>query len=222
LPISLAGVRSPMATPPATPPASVPSSVLAPPIFSIARVDKLKPADLHDLGDAAEQAIRDGGGFGWLDAPPRDLMERYWRGVLLIPDRSLFVGRLDGVIGGSVQLVRPPRNNEAQAHAAMITTCFVAPWARGRGLARRLIQAAEAEARVTGVQVLNLDVRATQEPAVRLFESLGFVCWGSHPYYACVRGEAVVGRYYYKDLTEPADLASDSRPTTHHRDNRPL
>jgi ribosomal protein S18 acetylase RimI-like enzyme len=174
----------------------------SPPTLAVARIEKLRPADLHDLGDAAEQAIRDGGGFGWIEAPTRDLMERYWRGVVLIPDRSLFVGRLDGVIGGSVQLVRPPRNNEAQAHAAALTTCFVAPWARGHGLARRLVQAAEAEARKTGVLVLNLDVRATQEPAARLFESLGFVCWGSHPYYARVHGEAVAGRYYYKDLTE--------------------
>ena len=167
----------------------------------VARIEKLRPADLHDLGDAAEQAIRDGGGFGWLEAPTRDLMERYWRGVVLIPDRSLYVGRLDGVIGGSVQLVRPPRNNEAQAHTAALTTCFVAPWARGHGLARRLVQAAEAEARKTGVLVLNLDVRATQEPAVRLFESLGFVCWGRHPYYARVLGEAVAGCFYYKELS---------------------
>ncbi len=173
-----------------------------PPRIKVERVERLKPADLHDLGDAAEQAIHDGGGFGWLEAPTRDLMERYWRGVLLIPDRFVLVGRMDGVIGGSVQLVRAPRNNEAQAHAAVITTCFVAPWARGHGLARRLLQAAETEARASGVRVLNLDVRATQEPAIRLFESLGYVCWGSHPYYARVREEPVVGRYYYKELTE--------------------
>ena len=168
----------------------------------VERVEKLRPADLHDLGDAAEQAIRDGGGFGWLEAPSRDLMERFWRGVLLIPDRSLFVGRIDGVIAGSVQLVRPPRNNEAQSHAAAVTTCFVAPWARGRGLARRLVEAAEVEARRDRFSLLNLDVRATQDAAVRLFESLGFRCWGTHPYYARVRGEAIPGRYYCKLLVD--------------------
>ncbi len=179
-----------------------PPTAEAPLRLSVERLEKLKSADLHDLCDAAQRAIRDGGGFGWLEAPPRDLMERYWRGVLLIPDRSLFVGRLDGVIGGSVQLMRPPRNNEAQAHAAIITTCFVAPWARGHGLARRLVQAAETTARADGTRTLNLDVRATQVPAIRLFESLGFICWGSHPYYAWVQDEPVVGRYYYKSLTE--------------------
>ncbi len=35
-----------------------------------------------------------------------------------MPERLLFVGRLDGIIVGSAQLVRPPRNNEAQAFAA--------------------------------------------------------------------------------------------------------
>ncbi len=171
-------------------------------VILIERVEKLRSADLHDLGDAAEQAIREGGGFGWLDAPTRDLMERFWRGVMLIPDRSLFIVRVDGVIAGSVQLVRPPRNNEAQRHAASITMCFVAPWARGRGLARRLVEAAETEARWAGFSLLNLDVRATQIAAAHLFESLGFLCWGSHPYYARVRGHAIVGRYYYKVLAE--------------------
>ena len=46
---------------------------------------------------------------------------------MLVPDRALFVARLDGVIAGSAQLVRPTRNNEAQAHSAQLTTSFVAP-----------------------------------------------------------------------------------------------
>src|SRR3546814_4061744 len=52
--------------------------------------------DLHDLCDAAEAAILHGGGFGWLSPPPRQAMEAYWQGVLLVPERELFVGRLDG------------------------------------------------------------------------------------------------------------------------------
>jgi hypothetical protein len=34
---------------------------------------------------------------------------------------------------GSAQLVRPPRNNEAQAFSAQITHAFIAPYARGHG-----------------------------------------------------------------------------------------
>ena len=66
-------------------------------------------------GDRA--AINEGGGFGWLKPPPRQVLENYWKGVLLVPERRLFVGRLDGTIAGSAQLSRAPRNNEAQAFA---------------------------------------------------------------------------------------------------------
>ena len=96
-------------------------------------------------------------------------MENYWKGVLLVPERSLLVGRLDGVICATAQLVRPSRNNEAQGHSAQLTTNFVAPWARGHGLARGIVLAVEEEARVQGVSVLNLDVRETQVAAIQLY-----------------------------------------------------
>lgn len=176
----------------------------APRIATIERVDeKLRSADLHDLCDAANEAIRAGGGFGWMAPPSRDVMERYWRGVLIVPERLLFVGRLDGVIAGSAQLIRPPRNNEAQAHACSLTTAFVASWARGHGLARRLTQAVEDEARTLGFRVLNLDVRETQTAAIHLYERMGFTRWGTHPCYAWVDGRPVAGHYYYKELSLP-------------------
>ncbi len=169
--------------------------------IAIERVEALKTGDLHDLCDAADDAIKVGGGFGWVAPPSRDIMERYWKGVLVVPERILFVARLDGVIAGSAQLVKPARNNEAQAHAASLTTSFVAPWARGHGLARRLTQAVEAEARTAGFRVLNLDVRETQDAAIRLYEDLGFKRWGTHPFYALVDGHRLAGHFYAKDLT---------------------
>ncbi|MGC6531272.1 MAG: GNAT family N-acetyltransferase, partial [Candidatus Puniceispirillaceae bacterium] len=101
--------------------------------------DELNANDLSELCDAAEEAIKAGGGFGWLAPPPRNIMEDYWRGVLLIPERRLFVGKVDMVMAGSCQIVRPPKANEAQAFACQLTTFFLAPWARGHGLAQRLI-----------------------------------------------------------------------------------
>ena len=80
---------------------------------------------------------------------------------------------------------------------------FIAPYARGHGLARMLTQAVEDRARELGYHVLNLDVRETQEAAIRLYESLGFVRWGVHPDYALVRGKTVRGFFYYKRLRRP-------------------
>src|SRR3546814_1897933 len=99
--------------------------------ISMERLTGFYGPDLHDLCDAAEAAIVQGGGFGWLTPPQRQTMEAYWQGVLLVPERELFVGRLDGTIAGSAQLMRPPRTNEAQHLTGQPTTFFVAPWARG-------------------------------------------------------------------------------------------
>src|SRR5207237_742150 len=97
----------------------------------VERLTRYSGTDLDDLSEATESAIVEGGGFGWLKPPPRQLLENYWKGVLLVPERRLVVGRLDGVICGSAQLSRAPRNNEAQAMAGTVTSAFVAPWARG-------------------------------------------------------------------------------------------
>ena len=170
------------------------------PDISVERVESFTARDLADLCDASENAILEGGGFGWLIPPPRRIMERYWRGVLLVPERELFVGRLAGTIAGSAQLVRPPRNNEAQSFAASTTTHFVAPWARGHGLARMLALAVEDAARDQGFSALNLDVRATQDAAIAAYESLGYVRWGTNPTYAIADGKLIAGYYYTKAL----------------------
>ena len=166
----------------------------------VERLRTLEADDLEDLCEATVAAIEDGGGFGWVKAPARHVLEAYWNGVLLVPERSLFVARLNGTICGSVQLVAPPKNNEAQAFAAQLTGNFLAPWSRGHGLARRLIEAVEDAARVAGFAVLNLDVRATQEAAIGLYETMGFQRWGTHPAYARVEGKVIPGYFYSKRL----------------------
>jgi ribosomal protein S18 acetylase RimI-like enzyme len=173
------------------------------PTTLVERLTAFRNNDLQELCEAAEEGIKAGGGFGWLKPPPRHIMESYWRGILLNPDRHVFVGRLDGTIAGTAQLVRPARNNEAQAASAQITTHFVAPWARGHGLARQIVVAAENAAREAGIRVVNLDVRETQGAAIQLYQSLGFQHWGSHPRYARVDGLWVAGQFFWKEL-EPA------------------
>jgi ribosomal protein S18 acetylase RimI-like enzyme len=171
--------------------------------IAVERLTLYSGTDLDDLCEATESAILEGGGFGWLKAPPRQVLENYWKGVLLVPERRLVVGRLDGVIAGSVQLSRAPRNNEAQAFAGTISALFVAPWARGRGIGRGILMELERLAREQGLAVLNLDLRETQEAAIGLYKSLGYQRWGVHPVYAQVEGRVVPGHYYYKRINEP-------------------
>jgi len=171
-----------------------------PAVLTVERITDFTDDDLNALCEAADAAIIEGGGFGWVNPPGRQALERYFRGLLLVPERELFIGRLNSTIVGSAQLVRPPRNNEAQSFAATIMHAFVAPYARGHGVGRMMLTRVEDGARALGYQVLNLDVRETQTAAIRMYEALGYIRWGEHPAYARVRGQTVRGFYYYKTL----------------------
>lgn len=171
------------------------------PIPSVEAIaDALSVGDLNDLCDATDSAIEAGGGFGWTHLPNRGVLEQFWQGVIAMPSRTLFVARLDGMICGAAQLVRPARSNAGQASSAVLTGLFVVPWARGQGLSRRLLDLVERTASKEGFQVINLDVRETQQAAITLYESTGYQLMGKHPYYAKIDGQFVGGRYYYKLL----------------------
>ncbi len=171
---------------------------------------ELAEHDMAELCEATDAAIIEGGGFGWVEPQGRAALERHFRGVLLVPERELLVARLDGHVAGSVQLHRPPRHNEAQAFGATLTHAYIAPYARGHGLARLMIERVEERAAALGHRVLNLDVRETQATAILLFETMGYTRWGTHPAYARVRGQTVAGHYYYKVL-EPGRGRSTER-----------
>jgi len=96
---------------------------------------------------------------------------------------------------GAVDVLAPP-NNEAQARMGQLAHAFIAPWARGHGLARRLTLAVAMEARARGLMALNLDVRETQTAAIQLYESLGFERWGTNPAYAFVEGRMTGGHAF--------------------------
>jgi ribosomal protein S18 acetylase RimI-like enzyme len=181
----------------------VTTTVTREPELLVEHLKRFTDHDLNTLCEATDAAIIDGGGFGWVTPPGRRALESYFRGVMLVPERELFVARLNGDIVGSAILVRPPRNNEAQAFAANLMHSYIAPYARGHGLARLLTEAVEERARELGYHILNLDVRETQTVAIRMYESHGYTLWGEHPEYALVRGKSVVGYFFYKRLRPP-------------------
>ena len=180
-------------------------------LVTVEIMDRLTPADLNDLCDAADAAIEGGGGFGWVSLPAREVLERYWKGVLVVPERHLLLARTDGIVCGAAQLVEPSRHNEAQAFTAQVLASFIAPWARNRGAGRKLIETAEKLALEMGYKVLQLDVRETQEAAIRLYESMNYRRWGTNPAYAMVQGRVIAGHYYTKiisPLFTPKDVNS--------------
>ena len=160
----------------------------------------LNKVDLQELCDATEEAILDGGGFGWISPPSLNTLENYWKGVLLIPERVLIIGKLDNVLAGSVQLIKPTKNNEAQSHSCTLSTFFFAPWARGFGLAKAVFKKAELKAKSDGFKVVNLEVRETQSRAIQIYEQAGYIKSGVNPKAVFINNKYIAGYYYYKEL----------------------
>ena len=170
------------------------------PIIQIDTPESMNDTDLADLCNITEQAIKAGGGVGWLHVPPRNVLIKYWKGIQLIPHRKFIVDRLNKVIAGTLKLIFQPPNDEVQQNIANIKSHFVAPWARGFGLAKAMIDVAEKKALEFSSNFIQLDIRETQEAALNLFEAKGYKKWGTNPYYAFINGKNLKGHYFFKQL----------------------
>jgi len=73
-----------------------------------------------------------------------------------------------GIIGNLLILFRKGSDN------ARIYSLVVAPAARGRGIARRLVTAAEETARARHCRRVSLEVRVDNEPARALYQSMDY------------------------------------------------
>ncbi len=93
--------------------------------------------------------------------------ETFW-GELAAPGRTYLVADDDGVLLGYAGLLAA---GDAEAD---VQTIAVAPAAQGRGVGRRLLDALVDGARAEGASALLLEVRADNEPALRLYSRSGF------------------------------------------------
>jgi ribosomal protein S18 acetylase RimI-like enzyme len=98
-----------------------------------------------------------------------DVAERVRRTAAALEDGNLiaFVAELDGTVVGELSL----RVRDDRAAFGMV----VAAAQRGRGLGRRLLEAAIAHARERAVARVELEVYAHNVAALQLYRSLGFI-----------------------------------------------
>ncbi len=168
--------------------------------ISVETLTKLSEVDLADLCNITEQAISAGGGFGWLRVPTREVLNNYWNKITDDKLLNLVVGRLNGVIAGTLQLSYEAPNIESRKNIAQIKRHFVAPWARGYGLAKSMIDFSEQKAKEDNIKSIQLAIRETQDAAVQLFSNKDYKVWGQNPYYAFINGSFIKGIYFYKNL----------------------
>jgi GNAT superfamily N-acetyltransferase len=97
-----------------------------------------------------------------------------------------------GHIAGSAFVV------DAEETVAKLRLVYVEPWARGTGLARKLVEDCMAFARNAGYERMTLWTNDVLLPARRLYARLGFVMTASEAYHAF--GQDLVSETWERDL----------------------
>ncbi|MFC9793679.1 GNAT family N-acetyltransferase [Streptomyces sp. NPDC127584] len=147
-------------------------------------------------------AVDSGASVGFLSPLAADEAAAWWTGVAEEADRGVrdvwAAHGPDGSLTGVVTLVRAGAANGR--HRGEIARLLVHRSARGRGLARRLLAAAEVRAAATGLGLLVLDTQ-TGSPAERLYRAMGWTAAGTVPDYAAdPSGVLRATTLYYKRL----------------------
>ncbi|MCU4181357.1 GNAT family N-acetyltransferase [Bosea sp. BH3] len=172
--------------------------------------DEITIAQLDEAGARAAipalcgilaDAVASGASVGFMADAAAAEYERFWEGVVaeVAAGRTvLFAASLAGRIVATTQIQLIGKPN--QPHRAEIAKVLVHSQARRRGIASRLMQAAEAEALRRGRNLLVLDTDGASA-AHALYTSLGFVEVGTIPRYALMPDGADCGAtFFYKDL----------------------
>ncbi|MCA1438716.1 GNAT family N-acetyltransferase [Ensifer sp. IC4062] len=158
-------------------------------------------AALPALAEVLSDCVEGGASVGFMQPfAPQDALP-FWKAVCAAVARDeavLIVADVDGRVVGTVQLGIATMPN--QPHRADIKKLLVHRDARGLGLARRLMEKAEAEAVKRGRRVLVLDT-ATGEPAEAIYDRLGWLRAGVVPDYALMPdGRYCSTTFFYKHL----------------------
>ncbi len=113
--------------------------------------------------------------------PDRAAVGSFLRHRLTNPNREMLVAEVDGVVVGSVDITaeEPPDPGAVvrPVPTVDIGISVAAGW-RGRGIGRRLMEAAEANARERGAERIVLDMSSENVDALRLYRSLGYAEFG--------------------------------------------
>jgi ribosomal protein S18 acetylase RimI-like enzyme len=156
------------------------------------------------LAEMLIETVAAGGSVSFMHPLSRQAAGDFWNNALAAAARGerALLGAWDGeVLVGTVTLLLDcPPNQPHRAEIAKLMTCVDH---RGKGIATRLMRAAEDLAVEKGRSLLVLDT-ATEEGASGLYERLGFTLTGEIPDYALKPHGGLTGTLvYWKRIGQP-------------------
>lgn len=166
------------------------------------RVELLDPGRHDDvlagLADVLVDCVEGGASVGFLAGLRPEDAQQWWRRVLDDPATLTWVA-LDGeAVAGVVRL--HPAGQQDGPHRADVRTMLVHRRARGRGVARALLAALEAQALARGRWLLVLDTE-TGSPAETVYRRLGWQQCGEIPDHSLdTAGVPTATTLFVKDL----------------------
>jgi ribosomal protein S18 acetylase RimI-like enzyme len=168
------------------------------------------------------ETVAAGGSVSFMHPLAPEMAAAFWSKSLTSAERGerIVLGAFDGeaLVATVTLLLDCPPN---QPHRAEIAKLMTSLSHRGKGIATRLMRAAEEIAVEMGRTLLVLDT-ATEEGAARLYERLGFTLAGEIPDYALKPHGGLTGTLvYWKRIGQEASpakaaacLTDDARGTT--------
>lgn len=123
------------------------------------------------------------------------ISRRSFRRFVASPKSTLIVAEVDGKVAGCVLV-----NYRTRSRRGRLYTISVGREFQRRGIARRLMAAAEASARRRGCRFMRLEVRADDAGAIALYESSGYERFGRRRRYYDNRIDAL---RFEKSLERP-------------------
>ncbi len=158
-------------------------------------------AAIPALAEVLSDCVEGGASVGFMQPYPPESALAYWRGVaeaVAGGETLLMVAEVAGRILGTVQVGVAQMPN--QPHRGDLKKLLVHRDARGKGLARRLMDAVEREAATRGKTLLVLDT-ATGSEAEAIYPRLGWERVGVIPDYAMwPEGGLCATTFFYKRI----------------------
>jgi ribosomal protein S18 acetylase RimI-like enzyme len=164
------------------------------------------PEGIDELHELFNDAMLHGGTIGLMGKMTRKRAQEYFESL----ERGIESGDVIAVVAGSKPfagfgLIRRDEGDLFR-HCWEMGRVMVRPSMQRHGLGAAIVQRLLAEAKRRKIEVLWLDVRITNVPAIELFQKLGFRTWGIFP------NRIKSGREYLDVLYMACDLRTSYQP----------